>query len=88
MAKDPNVKDRSRGKGLGVKLYDGQFARAGNIIVRQIGNKIYPGENVGQGRDFTLFALKDGIVKFYERKGKKYVSVREISIPSEVKDAK
>ncbi len=75
MAKDPNVKDRSRGKGLGVKLYDGQFARAGNILVRQIGNKIYPGQNVGQGRDFTLFALKDGIVKFFSKKGKKFVSV-------------
>lgn len=80
MAKDPNVKDRSRGKGLGVKLFDGQFARAGNIIVRQVGNKIYPGENVGQGRDFTLFAMKSGIVKFYERRGKKYVSVKEINV--------
>lgn len=78
MAKDPNVKDKSRGKGLGVKLYDGQFARAGNIIVRQIGNKIYPGNNVGQGRDFTLFALKDGIVKFTTRRGRKYVSVIEL----------
>ncbi|MFN4244531.1 MAG: 50S ribosomal protein L27 [Brevinematia bacterium] len=79
MAKDPNVKDRSRGKGLGVKLYDGQFAKAGSIIVRQIGNRIYPGENTGQGRDFTIFALKDGVVKFYTRRGKKFVSVREIS---------
>ncbi|MCX8028536.1 MAG: bL27 family ribosomal protein [Brevinematales bacterium] len=78
MAKDPNVKDRSRGKGLGVKLYDNEYARAGNIIVRQVGNKIYPGENVGQGRDFTLFALKDGKVKFYMRKGKKYVKVVEV----------
>jgi large subunit ribosomal protein L27 len=78
MAKDPNVKDRTRGKGLGVKKYDGQFVRAGNIIVRQIGNKIYPGQNVGQGRDFTLFALIDGTLKFYDRKGRKYVMVNEL----------
>ncbi len=79
MAKDPNVKDRSRGKGLGVKLYDGQFARAGNIIVRQIGNKIYPGEGTAQGRDFTIFATKNGIVKFYTKRNKKFVTVKEIS---------
>ncbi len=78
MAKDPNLKDRSRGKGLGVKKYDGEFVRAGNIIVRQIGNKFWPGPNVGQGRDFTLFALVDGIVKFYERRGKKYVMVTKL----------
>ena len=78
MAKDPNVKDRTRGKGLGVKKYDGQFVRAGNIIVRQIGNKIYPGQNVGQGRDFTLFALIDGTLKFYDRKGRKDVMVNEL----------
>ena len=49
---------------LGVKAYDGQFLRTGSIIVRQRGTKIHPGKNVGQGRDFTLFALKDGTVKF------------------------
>ena len=49
---------------LGVKAYDGQFLKAGSIIVRQRGTKIHPGKNVGQGRDFTLFALKDGKVKF------------------------
>ena len=53
---------------LGVKLYGGQTARAGSIIVRQRGTKWHPGFNVGLGRDFTLFALKDGIVQF---KGKK-----------------
>ena len=49
---------------LGVKAYDGQFLTTGSIIVRQRGTKIHPGKNVGQGRDFTLFALKDGKVKF------------------------
>jgi len=65
----------SHSKRLGVKRHDGQFVRAGNIIVRQRGTKIYPGENVGMGSDFTLFALKDGIVKFEERRNRKYVSV-------------
>ncbi len=53
---------------LGVKLYGGQTARAGSIIVRQRGTKWHPGFNVGLGRDFTLFALKDGTVQF---KGKR-----------------
>ena len=47
---------------LGVKAYDGQFLKTGSIIVRQRGTRIHPGKNVGQGRDFTLFALKDGKV--------------------------
>lgn len=59
----------SNPKMRGVKRYDGQFVRAGNILVRQVGNKVYPGENVGTGKDWTLFALIDGTVKF-ERKGK------------------
>ena len=54
----------SNPKYLGVKAYDGQLLKAGSIIVRQRGTKIHPGKNVGQGRDFTLFALKDGKVKF------------------------
>ncbi len=53
----------------GVKRYGGEPVRAGNIIVRQVGTKIYPGKNVGMGRDFTLFALIDGKVKF-ERWGR------------------
>jgi large subunit ribosomal protein L27 len=52
------------GKRLGVKRFDGQKVKAGNIIVRQRGTKIHPGENVGCGRDYTLFALTDGVVKF------------------------
>ena len=59
----------SNPKMRGVKRYDGQFVRAGNILVRQVGTKVFPGENVGVGKDWTLFALVDGNVKF-ERKGK------------------
>ena len=66
----------SEAKRLGVKRHDGQFVAAGNILVRQRGTRIHPGDNVGLGRDHTLFALIDGIVK-YERIGKdrKRVSV-------------
>ena len=66
----------SESKRLGVKRADGQFVLAGNILVRQRGTHIHPGNNVGIGSDDTLFALKDGKVKF-ERKGrkKKQVSV-------------
>lgn len=48
----------------GVKRFGGQQVTAGSILVRQVGNKFHPGRNVGQGRDFTLFALKDGVVEF------------------------
>ncbi len=54
----------SHSQRLGVKRYAGQFVRAGSIIIRQKGTKYFPGHFVGLGRDFTLFALKDGIVKF------------------------
>ena len=66
----------SAAKRLGVKRSDGQVVLAGNILVRQRGTKIHPGNNVGIGSDDTLFALVDGVVKF-ERKGrdKKQVSV-------------
>lgn len=66
-------------KRLGVKRFDGQIVRAGNILVRQRGTKIYPGKNVGMGSDFTLFALVDGVVKFETRKNKKLVSVIPIT---------
>ena len=62
-------------KRLGVKRYDGQVVKAGNIIVRQRGTKIYPGKNVGMGKDYTLFSLVDGVVKFERIKGRKAVSV-------------
>lgn len=66
----------SNAKRLGVKRANGQDILAGGIIVRQRGTKIYPGENVGMGNDYTLYALIDGVVKF-ERKGRndKKVSV-------------
>ncbi len=69
----------SRSKRLGVKRFDGQIVRAGNILVRQRGTKVYPGKNVGIGSDFTLFALVDGVVKFETRKNKKLVSVIPIA---------
>ncbi|ABR30895.1 50S ribosomal protein L27 [Thermosipho melanesiensis] len=65
----------SNPKYLGVKKGDGQKVKAGTIIVRQRGTKFWPGKNVGMGRDFTLFALKDGTVKFEVRNNRKYVSV-------------
>ena len=66
----------SESKRLGVKRADGQFVLAGNILIRQRGTKVHPGNNVGKGSDDTLYALIDGNVKF-ERKGKdkKQVSV-------------
>ena len=69
----------SQSKRLGAKMSDGQYATTGWIIFRQRGTKIHPGENVGLGKDDTLFALMDGYVKF-ERKGRKrtQVSVYEI----------
>ena len=54
----------SKGQRRGVKVFGGETVRAGNIITRQLGTRIHPGRNVGMGRDFTLFALIDGIVKF------------------------
>ncbi|MCD6594490.1 50S ribosomal protein L27 [bacterium] len=70
-----NSKD-SIGKRLGVKKFSGESVRAGNILVRQRGTKFHAGENVGRGRDYTLFALIDGIVKFGQNRfGKKTISV-------------
>lgn len=70
----------SKSKRLGVKLYDGNAVRSGGIIVRQKGTKIYPGNNVGMGRDFTLFATVDGLVKFEPvRRDRKRVSVYPIT---------
>jgi large subunit ribosomal protein L27 len=69
----------SESKRLGVKVYGGQFAKAGNIIVRQRGTVHHPGENMGLGKDHTLFALVDGIVEFRKkRNNKSYVSVKPI----------
>jgi large subunit ribosomal protein L27 len=69
----------SESKRLGVKIFGGQAAIAGNIIVRQRGTQYHPGKNVGLGRDFTLFATSDGVVEFRKTKGDKtIVSVSEV----------
>ena len=66
----------SASKRLGVKIWGGQYAKAGNIIVRQRGTQHNPGENIGMGKDHTLFALVDGAVQFKKgRKDRSYVSV-------------
>ncbi|KPJ49279.1 MAG: 50S ribosomal protein L27 [Dehalococcoidia bacterium DG_22] len=67
----------SKAKRLGVKRYDGQVVVPGTIIVRQRGTRIHPGRNVGMGRDFTIYALIEGQVKFepYNKQGRKKVSV-------------
>jgi len=67
----------SKPKYRGIKMYGGQEVKAGCIIVRQCGNKFYPGEGVGIGRDFTLFALRPGQVKFEGPKGRRRVAVYE-----------
>jgi large subunit ribosomal protein L27 len=72
----------SQSKRLGVKIFGGQAAIAGNIIIRQRGTEYHPGKNVGVGRDFTLFALTDGVVEFKKGKSDRtFVSV--IDAPAE-----
>jgi large subunit ribosomal protein L27 len=74
----------SNPKYRGVKRFGGQIVRAGNVLVRQVGTKIHPGSHVGLGRDFTLFALIDGTVKFDTvAGGKKRVSI----VPAPVEEA-
>ena len=74
----------SHSKRLGVKIFGGQLAVAGNIIVRQRGTKHNAGANVGIGKDHTLFALTDGIVQFKRRKDdRSFVSVLAVNIPAE-----
>jgi large subunit ribosomal protein L27 len=69
----------SQAKRLGVKIFGGQAAIAGNIIIRQRGTQYHPGKNVGLGRDFTIFAMTDGLVEFKKTKGDKtYVSVTAV----------
>lgn len=62
-------------KRLGVKIFGGQKAKAGSIIIRQRGTKVYPGKNVMMGRDFTIFAIKEGLVNFITRRGRSLVEV-------------
>lgn len=69
-------------KRLGIKCQDGEIVRTGYVLVRQRGTKFLPGRNVGMGKDYTLFALRDGVVKFeWAKKDKKKVSVYPIAIP-------
>ena len=65
----------SNSQRLGVKVFDGEAIRSGAIIIRQRGTKIHPGENVGKGKDDTLFATSDGKVKYGFRRGRKLVDV-------------
>lgn len=78
----------SKPKMLGVKRFDGQLVRAGSIIVRQRGTQFNPGVNVGCGRDYTLFALVDGTVKFeWDSRTKKRVTVRPLPVAAAETDA-
>ena len=70
----------SKAKRLGVKLFGGQYAKAGNIIIRQRGTKYHPGENVGIGRDHTLYALEEGTVNFVKKRNNRtYVNIAELA---------
>ena len=73
---------------LGVKKYAGEFVRAGNIIVRQRGTKIHPGKNVGLGKDYTIFSLVDGYVKFERQKTPREITYKKnkrcVSVYSEI----
>ena len=74
----------SAGRRLGVKLYGGQAAIAGNIIVRQRGSKFWPGEGVGMGKDHTIFATVDGAVKFHKGlKNRTFISVLPVAEAAE-----
>jgi large subunit ribosomal protein L27 len=72
----------SQSKRLGVKRFGGESVRAGSILLRQRGTQFRPGENVGCGRDYTLFALIDGTVKFAERRGHRFISVLPAAVAS------
>ncbi|HEY4706975.1 MAG TPA: 50S ribosomal protein L27 [Thermodesulfobacteriota bacterium] len=65
----------SNGQRRGVKRFSGQVVSGGSIIVRQVGSRIYPGENAGMGRDFTIFAKVSGVVEFEDRGAKKFVNI-------------
>lgn len=73
----------SAGQRRGVKRFGGQNVRAGNIIIRQLGTVVHPGDNVGMGRDFTIFATVDGVVKFEKFIRKRHVKTRVHVLPHE-----
>lgn len=77
----------SHSKRLGVKIFGGQPAISGNIIVRQRGTQYHPGQNVGLGKDFTIFALKDGVVEFRKTRTKTFISVQEATAETEIAEA-
>lgn len=71
----------SPGQRRGIKVYAGQKVKAGNILVRQVGTRIHPGRNVGLGRDYTIYALIDGVTKYEAYRGdKRRVSVEPIAV--------
>lgn len=72
----------------GVKKFGGEEVRAGNILIRQLGTKVHGGDNVGTGRDYTLFALVDGTVRFHTRNNRKFVSVDPFPAEGEEQAAK
>jgi large subunit ribosomal protein L27 len=65
----------SKAKRLGMKKYGGEYVIPGNIIVRQRGTKFHPGDNVGMGKDYTIFATVEGFVTFKEKRGRQYINV-------------
>lgn len=65
----------SKSKRLGMKKYGGEYVIPGNIIVRQRGTQFHPGENVGMGKDYTIFATDEGFVNFREKRGRRYIDV-------------
>jgi large subunit ribosomal protein L27 len=72
----------SQSQRRGMKRFGGEQVRAGNILVRQVGTKIHPGPNVGCGRDFTLFALCDGVVHYGLSRGRKVARVEPVAEPA------
>jgi large subunit ribosomal protein L27 len=75
----------SESKRLGVKIFGGQFAKSGNIIIRQRGTSHHPGDNVGMGKDHTIFAMVDGLVQFRKkRNNKSYISVEPLTTEESV----
>jgi large subunit ribosomal protein L27 len=73
----------SQGQRRGVKRFAGQFVRAGNILVRQVGTRVHAGRNVGVGRDWTLFALADGIVHYGESRGRVVARIEPVESQAE-----
>ena len=65
----------SKGQRRGIKVYSGQTVKAGSILVRQLGTPVRPGRGVGMGRDYTLFALKDGVVRYSRSRAQRFVAV-------------